>query len=406
MTPTHSLLFHFHRSLGRIAAGALLISCAAVPVDAAINWKDVQFGGFISQGIIKSEGNNFPFEDQDATVDFREMAFNATTTFGPHFRVGAQLFAERLGAYGEDQVRLDWAVADYNVRPEFGVRLGRIKYPKGLYGEALDVDSIRPFIFLPMALYNPILRDFNAAFNGGMVYGSIGAAKAGTFDYKIFYGDIPMGPDQGVADYFNTSGLYQKGAEDLGIDYLAGASVDWSTPVNGLKFHFSYSFLDNLVAAGHFAAAPVLPVSIRIDRVSYATVGSEYLYNSWTFAAEWQHSGGNTFVTAAPVLSQTSKYDLDAAYVSVARRLNEKWELGTYYAIAHNNNPTPGTPRAGREMGDFALSVRYDVSEHVVFKLEGHYVDGYYNMMNTAKTPNPRFEDTTTYFAARTTISF
>ena len=30
------------------------------------------------------------------------MAFNASTTFGLHLRVGGQLFAQRPGSYGED----------------------------------------------------------------------------------------------------------------------------------------------------------------------------------------------------------------------------------------------------------------------------------------------------------------
>ena len=59
-------------------------------------------------------------------------------------------------------MKLDWAVADYNFRQEFGIRVGRVKYPKGLYGEALDLDVIRPFVFLPMSVYNPVLRDFSA----------------------------------------------------------------------------------------------------------------------------------------------------------------------------------------------------------------------------------------------------
>jgi hypothetical protein len=165
----------------------------------------VQIGGFFSQGWLKSSGLNYPFEAKDGTFDFREMAVNVSTTVGTHLRLGAQGFAQRLGNYGDDKVILDWAVADYNFRPEFGVRAGRIKYPKGLYGEALDLDVVRPFVFLPMSVYNPIMRDYNSSFDGAMIYGTVALGRAGSLDYKAFYGDIPMGVDQGVADYSNST---------------------------------------------------------------------------------------------------------------------------------------------------------------------------------------------------------
>src|SRR4051812_33196140 len=107
----------------------------------------VAVGGFFSQGYLYSSNNNYPTADKGGTWDFREMAVNASTTLGAHTRVGAQVFAQRLGALGGDHAILDWAVLDYNVRQEFGVRVGRVKYPKGLYGEALDLDVVRPFAF-------------------------------------------------------------------------------------------------------------------------------------------------------------------------------------------------------------------------------------------------------------------
>ncbi|MBA3849435.1 MAG: hypothetical protein C0502_05495, partial [Opitutus sp.] len=106
---------------------------AASLAQAAVNVgnTNVQLSGFLNQGYIWSSGNNYPFENKDGTRNFREMAINATTTVGSHLRLGAQAYAQSLGDYGENEVRLDWALVDYNFRPEIGVRLGRIKYPRG-----------------------------------------------------------------------------------------------------------------------------------------------------------------------------------------------------------------------------------------------------------------------------------
>ena len=108
---------------------------------AAVNVGDIQIGGFFSQGYMKSTHNNFPVDTKDGTADFREMGFNASTNVGSRLRLGGQLFAQTLGKYGDDKVILDWAIADYNFRPEFGVRVGRVKYPRNLQSDALDLDA-------------------------------------------------------------------------------------------------------------------------------------------------------------------------------------------------------------------------------------------------------------------------
>jgi hypothetical protein len=393
-----------------VCLAALAAGIIAIPAAAAIPLGEnsrVQIGGFISQGYIKSDGNNYPFQDNQGTFDFREMAFNASTTFGSHLRVGGQLFAQRLGNYGDDKVKLDWANADYNFRQEIGVRAGRIKYPKGLYGEALDLDVVRPFIFLPMSVYNPVLRDFSASFDGAMVYGTLGlGAKGGSLDYKVFYGDIKMDKDQGVADFFNDSDLYAGGVQKLGMDSVKGIALDWSTPVSGLKVHASYSELENLFGDGQFAAMPVLPVSIGLPSIGYTTFGAEYVRGDWTFAAEYQIQDGDTKITALPVLNQTGNYGMNNWYVSAARRFAGKWEVGGYYSFSENRYPSATATKDAKQIGDWALSLRYDLNEHVTFKAEYHYVDGNYNMFNTAKTPNPTLDDKTQLFALKTTLSF
>src|SRR5580698_11325609 len=148
---------------------ALFALCAmfagAARASVTIENTNIQISGFFSQGYLYSSNNNFPTADEGGTWDFRSMAFNVSDTIGDHLRIGAQAFAQSFGNIGDDKVILDWAIADYNFSPLFGIRAGRVKYPRGLYGEALDLDSVRPFVFLPMAVYNPILRDFSASFD-------------------------------------------------------------------------------------------------------------------------------------------------------------------------------------------------------------------------------------------------
>ena len=54
-------------------------------------------------------------------------------------------------------------------------------------------------------------------------------------------------------------------------------------------------------------------------------------------------------------------------------------------------------------MQDWALCLRCDVNEHLTMKIEGHLIDGNYNVFNTARTPNPAMEDESSFFAAKAT---
>ncbi len=386
---------------------AALTSCFATGalLSPAVTLGDVQIGGFVSQGWLQSWGNNYPVEALDGTFDFREIGLNASYSRGA-LRVGAQVFAQSLGNYGDDEPLLDWAVVDYNVRREFGVRAGRLKYPKGLYGEALDVDAIRPFIFLPSGIYSAVMRDFNSSFDGATLYGNVALGDQGSVDYKVFYGDIGMSPDQGVADFFNSASLFAPpGVRKVGIDSLAGAQLMWNTPVNGLRFGYSYSHLDGLYGSGPFAYFPTASANISSDLVRYHTGSVEYFVGDWMLAAEFQTINGdfdinNPFSTARSVMDWTNWY------VSAARRLTDRIEVGAYYSAQANNRLSPGNPAHAAYLREWVTSIRFDLTERLLVKVEGHWIKGTMNMFDTQRTPNPALDDRTTFVAIRSTYSF
>jgi len=396
--------------LGRAVLAILLCGALAQSASAAIpvGNSNVQIGGFFSQGYLYDNASNFPTEDKGGTFDFREMAFNVSTTYGAHLRVGAQAFAQRFGNIGEDKVVLDWAVADYNFSSAFGVRLGRVKYPKGLYGEALDLDIVRPFIFLPNAVYNPVLRDFASAVNGASIYGSVNAGKS-SFDYKLFYGKIPMSPDKGVAEFYNNFGAYSNAAGGVGalkMDYAAGGQLVWNTPISGLKAVYSRSWFSNLQSDGPFIAYPAANMHSNIPKFTWDTISAEYATGNWTFASEWQRTGGTISYGAVPFTPIiVSAVGWDAWYVSAARRINDKLELGAYYADLKPRYPGGGGSAANRQ-NDLDASIRYDVSEHLTCKLEIHWIDGNYQFFNTPRISNPTLPNSSTVIAVKTTFSF
>ena len=397
-------------SLPRLALVCLATACV-VPTHAAVTWQNIQFGGFASQGYLKSTNNNYPVDTKDGTFDFREYAVNASTTFGNHFRVGGQLFGQSFGKYGNDKVILDWAVADYNFAQEFGIRVGRVKYPRSLHSDVLDADVLRPFIFLPQSMYDARLRDFQASFDGAMIYGSVGAGQS-TFDYKVYYGKIPMKTDSGVADYFNTSSLFKNppGLSSMGMDSVRGATIAWGTPIAGLRFAGYYSELAHFLVSGPFAAIPSLTSSIDLTKAKFTAASAEYTKDKWTFAGEYMVEYEDTLLTLPSFIAPPSvgKGGSKDYYVSVARRLTDKLEIGTYYSNTHNSYPSATALPSSNKRNDWTISGRYDFTDHLLFKLEVHFINGtkdIFNVPGIVNTP-ASLKDSMTLIAAKTTFSF
>jgi hypothetical protein len=250
---------------------------------AAVTWHDVQFGGFASQGFLANTGNNdYLGETSKGTFDFREYAVNASYSTGK-FRIGAQAFGQKLGDYGDDKIKLDWATVDYQPAQWFGLRVGRVKTPRGLYNEALDLDSVRPFVLLPQSVYDNRLRDFDASFDGGMIYGNQTLGGAGSFDYRLFYGKKPISLDSGASNYFNTDAPFPN--KKIDIDSVMGGSLFWNPPVNGLKLGYSFSRFKDFQTVRYvpFRFADSYKKAPHYDR---HLLSVEYTTGDWVFAAE------------------------------------------------------------------------------------------------------------------------
>ncbi len=402
-----------HRSTRLIQSLLLsLVGTAFVaqPTFAAVTWETIQFGGYLSQGYLDSTNNNYPVDTKSGTFDFREYALNASKTFGTHFRMAAQVFGEKLGKYGDDKPILDWALADYNFRPEIGVQVGRLKFPRSMYSDVLDLDVVRPFVFLPQSMYDNRLRDFQASFDGAAVYGSIGAGRS-SFDYKVFYGKIPMKTDSGVADFINTTGIFgSTGATAVKEDAVYGTTVTWNTPVAGLRFLGSYSRIKNLDTKGPLGAMPVLAAEIKLVYYDSTAFSAEYTEGPWTFSAEYQFNRFDAAILLPAVIAPPSHSmgQTTCGYVSVARKLGAKFEVGTYFDYTQDDKPSATQVPVLHRRKDWAVAVCYNFNDHLLFKLEGHYIDGAKDFFDVSGISNPSatIKNNMFLFAAKTTLSF
>ena len=72
----------------------------------------LQIHGFISQGFMMSNENNFLGQTKDGTFEFNEFGINFSTELTNELRVGMQIFARDLGYLGNEELTVDWAYGD------------------------------------------------------------------------------------------------------------------------------------------------------------------------------------------------------------------------------------------------------------------------------------------------------
>ena len=182
--------------------GCWLAALVLVVAPAQAQIKDLQWHGFASQGYVLSDGNNVNGESSEdsGSLDFRELGANVSARPWGRLLLSAQVASVQQGEVTEEDLILDFAVADIIVSQtqlgRFGLRLGKLKLPFGLFNDARDAVFTRPGILLPQSIY----------------LDTDGARAFGYFSSKgvALYGDAYFGRHNLQADL----GLY--GDETLG----------------------------------------------------------------------------------------------------------------------------------------------------------------------------------------------
>lgn len=378
-----------YKQAGLLRVAACLLATLPFLAHALPSWNDVQLGGFASQGYLKSSRNDYLGSSLDGTFALREYAANASVAQGK-WRVGAQVFGQKLGNYGNDRIKLDWATVDYQFGQALGLRAGRVKMPRGLYNEALDLDSVRPFVLLPQGVYDPRLRDFQASFDGAMAYGNISLRRVGSLDYRAYYGDIPIPTNGGANRYFNNGTARVLGP--MKMDSVLGGSLFWNTPVQGLRTGYSFSIFKNLISRSY--PSPEQIASNSSDPYTKSTEGyprhlfsAEYVKGDWVLATEYGREHSLYFTDTLPgiakpkYLHRPTKFTATTHYYSISRRINSRFEVGAYFDRYSDRTSTVSTKTGltkveSLDQKDYALSVRFDATSHLLFKVEYHLYRG------------------------------
>lgn len=409
----------------------VMMAFLITPCATATGLDDLNIHGFVSQGFLYSTKDmNFLAKDsENGTFDFNEMAVNFSVSPMENLRMGMQLNAFDLGDIGNDEVEVDWAFGDYSISDYLGVQAGIMKIPFGLYNEVRKVDMVRTSILLPSSVYPEWFRETFARIKGVGLYGTL----PGDISYQAMYGDIHIATDGGLTDSLESL------LGDLGMDtyntdvnYAYAGKLQWDSPF-GLKLGASLYVMDGLeldmnntidlpavVTGGLAGLTSSLKGRLHFEPLKIHVFSAEYLRDRLTLAAEYceydldfmvdiSTTLDPALVTAMQIPLQVGdKTTMQGYYGSIAYRLLDQLEIGTYYSEMYYDKSDHGgrefqqkygNPKFDAWLKDICLSARYDFSSNWCAKIEAHIMDG------TFLTYNAEARDWELY-AAKVTYSF
>jgi hypothetical protein len=355
-----------------------------------------QIHGFVSQGYLKSSEHDFWFTPtEDGTFQFNETGINFAGMPADNLRIGIQFLARDLGEIGNNEVNVDWAYADYQFRNWLGIRAGLLKRPYGLYSRIRDIDAARTSVFLPISHYVEVNREYYLATQGIGIYGLL----PGGFSYEFQYGTIPLETDDGIV---KQAEFYLGGkARAIENEYVIAAELQWETPVDGLMVAVS-----GFDAAGISLSMDIGEVSI--DKFESYNASLNYRSGDFSFSAEYRCEPIKVILNSSLVAMDVLG---EGYYAGASYRFTDWFELGAVCFAFYSDKDDrkgdfykeKGQPGALAWRRGFSLSTRFDISDHWIFKMEGHFMNGL-NGVYALKEADP--SEDWFLFASKLTFTF
>ncbi|SHI72767.1 hypothetical protein SAMN02745165_00686 [Malonomonas rubra DSM 5091] len=373
----------------------------------------LSINGFLSQGYIHSSDNNIFGESKDGSFQLNEFALTLNSTPMEKLRLSLQLLSRDLGKEGDNDILIDWAMADYRLTDSFGVRLGKVKLPVGLYNQHRDSDFLRPMAFLPQSVYTENKRTMHVGAWGGSIYGNISLGHAGDLDYQAYYGKVDFRDDSGQA--VGMESLIKKTSMQQGWgpvtsfdsenEYVTGGSLIYNLPVDGLRLGFSYftgkSEFD--FTAGGFDG------KASGNSKDFVVFSLEYTGPNWTFASEYTEFTGDRKVASIDVYDGRSQ----GGYVQLCYHLHESVAVSVLYDVVYADKDdrdgdrleASGLPDYFGWRKDFGTAIRWDITDRWMVRAEYHNIDGAglgLSIYNSPSVPD-RYWD---YYVLKTSYNF
>jgi hypothetical protein len=376
----------------KIIMGLLFVLCVNGN-GAAFELDQLRVHGFASQGYLHSSRyNTFFGNTEEGTVEFNEFGVNFSSPLTDRLHVGIQFLSRRLGTFTPGDVTVDWAFGDYRYRNWLGVRAGKMKRAGGLYNQIWDLDVARTAVLLPPSIYDETMRESLIATTGLELYGTL----PGGFRYQGQYGMLTISPKSSIAEKLGR--WLQVDTTNIDVEESLNLHLEWDTPLAGLKLG------GNLLPSLSWQQTTTLG-TLDFD-VSQFIISAEYVFHALTCAVEYQQIATQANLGDQRIMDFTGEY----YYGMLSYRFSDWFELASYYSVSYPDKNDKdgqdyvdrGQPAALDWHKDLAVSARFDINDYWLVKLEGHFINGLFEVPDFGENPDEEWF----MFAVKTTFTF
>ncbi len=367
-------ILKYTRYLSIVPLG-LLLSLAASHVEARPSgpW---QIHGFISQAVITTSDNNFFGETDDrGSPEFGEIGLNTSARLGKRLQFAAQALSRRAGESDKGDLRLDYALLDYNTHSSYHwqgyLHVGRIKIPLGLYNDTRDVPMTRPSIFLAQSIYFDRTRDLAVSADGVRVLERFDRNQH-QFSFEALAVQPNINNSNTEVSLFrsNQPGELEGRAfvERLHWDYLGGR---YTAAISAIQMWLDYTpGTGDVLEEGGVTFNPVY-LSLQSSSAQWILTG-EVARRPIKFSR---------FGAALPNLRQTGQSAYVEAIYMHHHNLKSLVRYDVYYAQSSDKGGAKyaaqtGNPAFTRYAKDLAVGVNINFTQSTALRLELHRING------------------------------
>lgn len=339
---------------------------------------NIQIHGYATQAMVGTTNNNWnTTNSSDLSAAWSEAVVNITSQPTPKLRVGVQGRYFLLGSYG-NAVSLDWASGDYKASEFFGIRVGKVKTPTGLWNETQDIDPSYLWSLLPQSVYPIASRNSVLAHYGAVVYGTARlGASAGKLEYRAWGGERVLSGSDGYFQGFVDEGITLPNGV-AGQTY--GATLKWDLPVSGLMVGVSESRteltgeLQTQMPLGPGGSYVQVNGKLVVPFLWQPYYFARYERNKVMVAGEISRMPATALITLPAVGTNPESENLHSFYGMASYKATEKLTVGAYYS--YDNDYDYSKPQPSKYQRDYTFSGRYDFSSYLYAKAEVHKMSG------------------------------
>lgn len=353
----------------------------------------IRLNGFLSQGFVYSTDNDFlPNSSKSGSSEMSEFGATFSVDVTEKLRLGFQLFARDFGPIGNHNIKLDWGFADYRFADAFGIRVGKVKTPVGLYNEVRDTDALHPLAILPQSIYDETMRAVFVAYEGLGIYGNLDFKGFGDFDYHVFGGSIyhpEDAPHLWQIQFAANVVLSQLGMmmTQIGMEseYFYGGRLIWNTPIRG--FRLGGTLIRHKSAMEAVLDSPLtgpFPVYGSMELTRCFFLSGEFTLGDFTLTSEYMELLPEIQMEMFGQTAAVSEENMQGWYVMASYMFGDKVTLTALYDQFYADKDdkkglgaiAQGNPDFVHWQKDLAFGLRYDINFNWTIKFEWHKIDG------------------------------